>query len=130
MLTRIEADSPAGGLEDYAVARQAPNGLQRELMELNPIAGRSPAEGLEETLTLIGSARQLRKTPRQHQRHRVRLSPSPDRFLPRRNAGMPEISESAGWRPVYWWLRNKFVRSQGHKQIPVLLEGTGGLGSF
>src|SRR5260370_37671995 len=42
----------AYALEDYAAAKQALNGLHRELMDLNPSAARSLAEGLEETLTV------------------------------------------------------------------------------
>src|SRR4051812_6265952 len=42
----------AYALEDYVAAKQALNGLHRELMHLNPSAARSLAEGLEETLTV------------------------------------------------------------------------------
>src|SRR5215475_5826802 len=51
-------------LEDYAAAQQALNALQRELMDLNPSAARSLAEGLEETLTVhrLHVPPQLRKT--------------------------------------------------------------------
>jgi transposase-like protein len=42
----------AYALEDYAAAKQALNGLHRELMDLNPSAARSLGEGLEETLTV------------------------------------------------------------------------------
>lgn len=42
----------AYAMEDYAAARQALDGLHRELMHLNPSAARSLAEGLEETLTV------------------------------------------------------------------------------
>jgi transposase-like protein len=39
-------------MENYDAAKQALNGLHRELMDLNPSAARSLAEGLEETLTV------------------------------------------------------------------------------
>jgi putative transposase len=42
----------AYAMEDYAAARQALDGLHRELMHLNPSAARSLAEALEETLTV------------------------------------------------------------------------------
>jgi len=42
----------AYALEDYEAAKQALDGLHRELMHLNPSAARSLAEGLEETLTV------------------------------------------------------------------------------
>ena len=42
----------AYALEDYAAAKEALDGLHRELMHLNPSAARSLAEGLEETLTM------------------------------------------------------------------------------
>src|SRR5580700_7903987 len=54
----------AYALEDYAAAKQALNGLHRELMDLNPSAARSLAEGLEETLTVhrLHVPQQLRMT--------------------------------------------------------------------
>jgi putative transposase len=54
----------AYALEDYAAAKQALQGLHRELMDLNPSAARSLGEGLEETLTVhrLGIPLQLRKT--------------------------------------------------------------------
>ena len=42
----------AYALEDYEAAKQALNGLHRELMDINPSAARSLGEGLEETLTV------------------------------------------------------------------------------
>ena len=42
----------AYALEDYDAAKQALQGLHRELMDLNPSAARSLGEGLEETLTV------------------------------------------------------------------------------
>jgi len=54
----------AYALEDYSAAKQALQGLHRELMDLNPSAARSLGEGLEETLTVhrLGIPLQLRKT--------------------------------------------------------------------
>ena len=54
----------AYALEDYEAAKQALNGLHRELMDLNPSAARSLEEGMEETLTMhrLHVPMQLRKT--------------------------------------------------------------------
>ena len=54
----------AYALEDYVAAKQALNTLHRELMDLNPSAARSLAEGMEETLTVhrLHLPLQLRKT--------------------------------------------------------------------
>jgi transposase-like protein len=54
----------AYALEDHAAAKQALNTLHRELMDLNPSAARSLAEGMEETLTVhrLHVPMQLRKT--------------------------------------------------------------------
>ena len=54
----------AYALEDYAAAKQALGVLHRELMDLNPSAARSLAEGMEETLTVhrLHLPMQLRKT--------------------------------------------------------------------
>ena len=50
--------------EDYDAAKQALHRLHRELMDFNPSAARSLAEGLEETLTVhrLHVPPQLRKT--------------------------------------------------------------------
>ncbi|HEY6369136.1 MAG TPA: IS256 family transposase [Candidatus Sulfotelmatobacter sp.] len=54
----------AYALEDYAAAKRALEQLHRELMDLNPSAARSLAEGMEETLTVhrLHLPMQLRKT--------------------------------------------------------------------
>lgn len=54
----------AYAMENYDAAKQALTGLQRELMDFNPSAARSLAEGLEETLTVhrLGVPALLRKT--------------------------------------------------------------------
>ena len=54
----------AYALEEYAAAKLALTQLHRELMDLNPSAARSMAEGLEESLTVhrLKIPPQLRKT--------------------------------------------------------------------
>jgi len=54
----------AYALEGYDAAKEALNGLHRELMDLNPSAARSLGEGMEETLTVhrLHLPLQLRKT--------------------------------------------------------------------
>jgi putative transposase len=54
----------AYALEEYGAAKQALEQLHRELMDLNPSAARSLAEGMEETLTVhrLHLPMQLRKT--------------------------------------------------------------------
>jgi transposase-like protein len=54
----------AYAMDNYEAAKQALHGLHRDLMQLNPSAGRSLAEGLEETLTVhrLQIPRQLRQT--------------------------------------------------------------------
>jgi putative transposase len=54
----------AYAMEDYDAAKQSLNQLHRDLMDLNPSAARSLAEGLEETLTVhrLHMPMQLRKT--------------------------------------------------------------------
>jgi transposase-like protein len=54
----------AYSLEEYAAAKQALTSLHRDLMDLNPSAARSLAEGMEETLTVhrLHLPMQLRKT--------------------------------------------------------------------
>jgi transposase-like protein len=54
----------AYALEDHEAAKQALNGIHRELMDLNPSAARSLGEGMEETLTVhrLHVPMQLRKT--------------------------------------------------------------------
>lgn len=54
----------AYAMENYEAAKQALNGLHRELMDFNPSAARSLAEGLEETLTVhrLHVPPQLRQT--------------------------------------------------------------------
>src|SRR5450631_1801002 len=112
----------AYALEDYAAAKQVLNALHRELMDLNPSAARSLAEGLEETLTV----------------HRLHVPPQLRKTLASTN-----VIESAfaivervcsnvkRWHPGDQrerWVgsgllvaEKQFRRVQGHKQIPNLL---------
>lgn len=112
----------AYALEDYAAAKHALNGLHRELMDFNPSAARSLAEGLEETLTV----------------HRLHIPP-----LLRQTLASTNIIESAfsvvdkvcanvkRWHPGDQrerWVgsgllvaEKQFRRVKGHKLIPLLL---------
>jgi transposase-like protein len=112
----------AYALEDHAAAKLALEQLQRELMDINPSAARSLAEGLEETLTV----------------HRLHVPPQLRRTLASTN-----VIESAfsivervcsnvkRWHPGDQrerWVgsgllvaEKQFRRVQGHKQIPNLL---------
>lgn len=113
----------AYALDDYVAAQQALNGLHRELMDLNPSAARSLAEGLEETLTV--------------QRLRVPA-------LLRKTLGSTNVIESAfsvvekvcanvkrwqGGDQRERWVgsglfvaEKKFRRVKGHKLIPLLVQ--------
>jgi len=113
----------AYALEDYAAAKQALNGLHRELMDLNPSAARSLAEGLEETLTV----------------HRLHVPPQLRKTLASTNVieSAFSIVERVCTNVKRWhsgdqrerWVgsgllvaEKQFRRVQGHKQIPVLLK--------
>jgi len=113
----------AYALEDYSAAKQALAALQRELMDLNPSAARSLAEGMEETLTV----------------HRLRLP-----IQLRKTMASTNVIESAFsivetvCRNVKRWhggdqrerwvgsgllvAEKQFRRVQGYKQIPVLIK--------
>ena len=112
----------AYALEDYAAAKQALNGLHRELMDLNPSAARSLGEGLEETLTV----------------HRLRVRPQLRKTLASTNVieSAFAIVERVCANVKRWhagdqrerWVgsgllvaEKQFRRVQGHKHIPVLL---------
>lgn len=112
----------AYALEDYAAAKQALDGLHRELMHLNPSAARSLGEGMEETLTV----------------HRLQV---PARL--RTTLASTNVIESAfaivervcvnvrrwhGGDQRERWVgsgllvaQKQFRRVRGHKQIPMLL---------
>jgi putative transposase len=108
--------------EDYAAAKQALNELHRELMDLNPSAARSLAEGLEETLTV----------------HRLHVPPQLRKTLASTNVieSAFSIVERVCANVKRWhagdqrerWVgsgllvaEKQFRRVQGHKQIPILL---------
>jgi len=112
----------AYAMEDYAAAKQALNGLHRELMDLNPSAARSLGEGLEETLTV----------------HRLHVPPQLRKTLASTNVieSAFSIVERVCSNVKRWhagdqrerWVgsgllvaEKQFRRVQGHKQIPVLL---------
>jgi transposase-like protein len=112
----------AYALEDYAAAKQALNALHRELMDLNPSAARSLAEGLEETLTV----------------HRLHIPPQLRKTLASTNVieSAFSIVERVCANVKRWhagdqrerWVgsgllvaEKQFRRVQGHKQIPILL---------
>ncbi len=112
----------AYALEDYAAAKQALNGLHRELMDLNPSAARSLGEGLEETLTV----------------HRLHVPPQLRKTLASTNVieSAFSIVERVCANVKRWhagdqrerWVgsgllvaEKQFRRVQGHKQIPILL---------
>ena len=112
----------AYALEDYAAAKQALDGLHRELMHLNPSAARSLAEGLEETLTV----------------HRLHMPPQLRMSLASTNVieSAFSIVETVCRNVKRWhggdqrerWVgsglliaEKQFHRIRGHKQIPVLM---------
>lgn len=120
----------AYALEDYADAKQALTQLQRELMDLNPSAARSLAEGLEETLTV----------------HRLRVPPQLRKTLACTNVieSAFSIVERVCRNVKRWhdgdqrerWVgsgllvaEKQFRRVQGYKQIPNLLRELGELAS-
>jgi putative transposase len=112
----------AYAMENYDAAKQALSGLHRELMDFNPSAARSLAEGLEETLTV----------------HRLHVPPQLRQTLASTN-----VIESAfsvvekvcanvkRWHPGDQrerWVgsgllvaEKQFRRVRGHKLIPLLL---------
>lgn len=112
----------AYAMEDYNAARQALDGLHRELMHLNPSAARSLAEGLEETLTV----------------HRLHVPPQLRMTLASTNVieSAFSIVETVCRNVKRWhagdqrerWIgsgllmaEKQFRRVRGHKQIPVLV---------
>jgi putative transposase len=113
----------AYALEGHAAAKQALNTLHRELMDLNPSAARSLAEGMEETLTV----------------HRLRLPMQLRRTLASTNVieSAFSIVEQVCRNVKRWhggdqrerWVgsgllvaEKQFRRVQGYKQIPSLLK--------
>lgn len=112
----------AYAMEDYGAAKQALNGLHRELMDLNPSAARSLGEGLEETLTVhrLHVPPQLRKTLAS-----TNVIESAFAIVERVCANVKRWH--AGDQRERWVgsgllvAEKQFRRVQGHKQIPVLL---------
>lgn len=112
----------AYGLEDHDAAKLALTQLHRELMDLNPSAARSLAEGLEETLTV----------------HRLRVPPQLRKSLASTNVieSAFSIVERVCRNVKRWhdgdqrerWVgsglllaEKQFRRVQGYKQVPNLL---------
>jgi putative transposase len=112
----------AYAMESYDAAKQALQGLHRELMDLNPSAARSLAEGMEETLTV----------------HRLHLPPQLRQTLASTNVIESAFSvvERVCSNVKRWhggdqrerWVgsgllvaEKQFRRVRGHKQIPLLL---------
>jgi putative transposase len=112
----------AYALEDYVAAKEALNGLHRELMDLNPSAARSLAEGMEETLTVhrLHVPLQLRKTLAS-----TNVIESAFSIVERVCANVKRWH--AGDQRERWVgsgllvAEKQFRRVQGHKQIPILL---------
>ena len=113
----------AYGMAEYADAKRALERLHRELMELNPSAARSLAEGLEETLTV----------------HKLRVPELLRKSLSSTNAIESAFSvvEELCRRVKRWrggdhlerWVgsglllaESKFHRLRGYRQIPQLVE--------
>jgi putative transposase len=112
----------AYALEDYAVAKQALNGLHRELMDLNPSAARSLGEGLEETLTVH----------RLHVPPQLRLTLASTNVIESAFAIVERVCLNvkrwhAGDQRERWVgsgllvAEKQFRRVKGHKHIPLLL---------
>jgi transposase-like protein len=112
----------AYAVEDYAAARQALDGLHRELMHLNPSAARSLAEGLEETLTVhrLHVPQQLRTTLASTNviESAFSIVETVCRNVKRWHAG----DQRERWVGSGLLMAEKqFRRVRGHKQIPVLI---------
>src|SRR5450631_1158928 len=112
----------AYALEDYAAAKQALNGLHRELMHLNPSAARSLAEGLEETLTVhrLHVPQQLRMTLASTNviESAFSIVGTVCRNVKRWHGG----DQRERWVGSGLLIAEKqFRRVRGHKQIPVLI---------
>lgn len=113
----------AYALEDYAAAREALNGLHRELMDLNPSAARSLGEGLEETLTVH----------RLHVPRQLRLTLASTNVIESAFAIVERVCLNvkrwhSGDQRERWVgsgllvAQKQFRRIKGHKQIPLLLK--------
>jgi putative transposase len=112
----------AYAMEDYAAARQALDGLHRELMHLNPSAARSLAEGLEETLTVhrLHVPQQLRMTLASTNviESAFSIVETVCRNVKRWHGG----DQRERWVASGLLIAQKqFRRVKGHKQIPALI---------
>ena len=112
----------AYAMEDYAAARQALDGLHRELMHLNPSAARSLAEGLEETLTVH----------RLHVPQQLRMTLASTNVIESAFSIVETVCRNVKrWHPgdqrERWvgsgllMAEKQFRRVRGHKQIPALI---------
>ncbi len=112
----------AYALEDYAAAKQALEGLHKELMHLNPSAARSLAEGLEETLTVH----------RLHVPQQLRLTLASTNVIESAFAIVERVCCNVkrwhGGDQRERWVgsgllvaEKQFRRVKGHKKIPLLL---------
>jgi hypothetical protein len=109
-------------MEDYTAARQALDGLHRELMHLNPSAARSLAEGLEETLMVhrLHVPQQLRMTLASTNviESAFSIVETVCRNVKRWHGG----DQRERWIGSSLLIAEKqFRRIRGHKQIPVLI---------
>jgi transposase-like protein len=112
----------AYALEDYAAAKQALNELHRELMDLNPSAARSLAEGMEETLTVhrLHLPMQLRKT--MASTNVIESAFSIVEQVCKNVKRWHDGDQRERWVGSGLLVAEKqFRRIQGHKQIPALI---------
>ena len=112
----------AYALEDYAAAKQALGKLHRELMDLNPSAARSLAEGMEETLTVhkLHLPIQLRKT--MASTNVIESAFSIVEQVCRNVKRWHDGDQRERWVGSGLLVAEKqFRRVQGYKQIPILI---------
>lgn len=112
----------AYALEDYAAAKQALNKLHRELMDLNPSAARSLAEGMEETLSVhkLHLPIQLRKT--MASTNVIESAFSIVEQVCRNVKRWHDGDQRERWVGSGLLVAEKqFRRVQGYKQIPILI---------
>jgi transposase-like protein len=112
----------AYALEDYEAAKQALDGLHRELMHLNPSAARSLGEGMEETLAVH----------RLHVPAQLRMTLASTNVIESAFAIVEKVCLNvkrwhSGDQRERWIgsgllvAQRQFRRVRGHKQIPMLL---------
>ena len=112
----------AYAMQDYAAAKQALDGLHRELMHLNPSAARSLAEGLDETLTVH----------RLHVPQQLRMTLASTNVIESAFSIVETVCRNVkrwhGGDQRERWIgsgllmaEKRFRRVKGHKQIPVLI---------